>query len=501
MADPRHLEILEQGAEAWNRWRQAHPKTQPDLSTVSLEQADLRGYDLAGADLTNSDLTGADCTEACLDGACLYNVDARQAQFCGASLARADLTRGLFDEADFRGACLDGAAMLQATLEKADLREASLAAAELQHTLFNEAQLGPTSLAGAQLQRAEFRHCDLSGCDFSGALIHESRFDHARLHGVDFSGLDLAESIFFGADLSGARLCEAVCGLVDFSESILRGADLRGANLTTTELRDADLRDALFDGADLTNASLVRAQVEGASFEWCIVYGVSAWDLKGTPRNQRNLVITPEEQADITVDDLEVAQLLYLVCSNAKIRQFMNQCTERNVLILGRFSPPERKAVLDGLRQRLRELGYVAIVFDFDKPLDRDFTETVQTLAGLSKFVIVDLTSPKSAPLEMEATVKQFKLPYVPIIDTTVDERPFAMFSDLANSFHWVLKPRTYRGAQQLLDNLELAVIEPACIKHEELRRQKASSEIAMISIDDLVAAQGIRRGRPAGAG
>jgi hypothetical protein len=39
-------------------------------------------------------------------------------------------------------------------------------------------------------------------------------------------------------------------------------------------------------------------------------------------------------------------------------------------LILGRFSVPERKAVLDALRDELRKSGrgYVPVVFDFEKP-------------------------------------------------------------------------------------------------------------------------------------
>ena len=34
-------------------------------------------------------------------------------------------------------------------------------------------------------------------------------------------------------------------------------------------------------------------------------------------------------------------------------------------------------------------------------------------------FVIADVTSPKSTPLELEATVKQFKIPYIPIVSQT----------------------------------------------------------------------------------
>jgi hypothetical protein len=39
------------------------------------------------------------------------------------------------------------------------------------------------------------------------------------------------------------------------------------------------------------------------------------------------------------------------------------------------------------------------MVFNFDKPETKDFTETVRLLAGLSKFVIADITNPKSSPL------------------------------------------------------------------------------------------------------
>jgi hypothetical protein len=48
---------------------------------------------------------------------------------------------------------------------------------------------------------------------------------------------------------------------------------------------------------------------------------------------------------------------------------------------------------------------YLPIVFNFDKPETKDFTETVRLLAGLSKFVIADITNPKSSPLELQATI------------------------------------------------------------------------------------------------
>jgi len=490
MAHPKHLAKLDEGAAAWNAWRRAHPRLRPDLSTAVLADRVLDGHDLRGALLTNADLRRASFRDAALDGAHLYNVDGLKACFDGASLCDAVLVRGLFERASFRGATLKGAELDQALLEKADLSGADFEGAWLRDADLAGARAANTSFADASLDGTNLSTCDLRSCRFDGAFIGNARIANARLAGANLAGVTLAGTCLLNTDLTGANLQRAICELTEFTGARLRNADLRGALLATVELRDADLRGAQLQGANLTNASLVGARVQGAVFDGCTVYGISAWDLKGQPRSQRNLRIPDGSGGEIRVDDLEVAQVLYLVYSNAKIRQFINQCSERNVLILGRFTPPERKAVLDGLRTRLRELRYVPIVFDFDKPRDRDLTETVQTLAGLSKFVIVDLTAPKSTPLEMEATVKQFKIPFVPVIDATVDARPFAMFADLARSFHWVLKPVQYRGRDELLAHLERFVLQPAERKHEELRRIKASAAITMVSIRDVLAAE-----------
>src|SRR5262245_31095344 len=58
----------------------------------------------------------------------------------------------------------------------------------------------------------------------------------------------------------------------------------------------------------------------------------------------------------------------------------------------------------------------------------KDFTDTVRLLASLSKFVIVDITNPRSAPLELQATVPDTMVPFVPILQQ--GEEPFSMFVD-----------------------------------------------------------------------
>ncbi len=148
------------------------------------------------------------------------------------------------------------------------------------------------------------------------------------------------------------------------------------------------------------------------------------------------------------------------------------QSPAKAVLILGRFAVPERKAILNMLRNKLREYNLLPIVFDFDRPTDKDFTETIKTLASLSYFVIADVTNPKSSPLELQATVPDYQIPFVPIIQE--GEQPFAMMVDLQKKYNWVLNTVTYDLADTLMKILKPLIIDPAMKKRNELRIIKA---------------------------
>jgi hypothetical protein len=160
-----------------------------------------------------------------------------------------------------------------------------------------------------------------------------------------------------------------------------------------------------------------------------------------------------------------------LLLKNEKIRDVINTIGKKAVLILGRFTP-ERKIVLDAIRNELRRLNYVPIIFDFEKPTDRDFSETIMTLAGICRFIVVDITNPKSSPLELQATVPNYMIPFVPIIQE--GEQPFSMFRDLANKNEWILDTLVYDSIDNLVIKMENAVIKPALKKHDELMMKKA---------------------------
>jgi uncharacterized protein YjbI with pentapeptide repeats len=108
------------------------------------------------------------------------------------------------------------------------------------------------------------------------------------------------------------------------------------------DLGRANLNRANLTGANLSVASLVEVNLVGADLTGCYVYGVSAWGLKLERARQQNLVITPKDEPTITVDNIEVAQLIYLMLHNEKIRDVTDVLASKAVLILGRFTGKRR---------------------------------------------------------------------------------------------------------------------------------------------------------------
>ena len=195
---------------------------------------------------------------------------------------------------------------------------------------------------------------------------------------------------------------------------------------------------------------------------------------KGT--KQQDLLITNRGEAAVTVDNIEVAQFVYLLLHNEKIRDVIDTVTSKVVLILGRFTP-ERKAVLDAIRKELRNRHYVPILFDFDVPARRDITETVSLLARMARFIIADLTDPSSIPKELEAIVPQLAVPVQPLLE---GDRPYAMFKDYWK-YEWVLPLHRYDGLPSLLATLAANVIEPPESKMNELADKRRRFETELI--------------------
>jgi uncharacterized protein YjbI with pentapeptide repeats len=418
MANDRDLTLLRDGGvKAWNNKRAARRgRPEEDLSGADLTEIDLRGADLSHVDLSDAKMQGCD-----LSGANLV----------GALLSEANLSRANLAEVYLKGGLLTGADLTDTDLSKKDLQGARLEYANLTNAKLTEADLSRANLDGARLR---------------GANLNASKCFFVSLRNAELTGAQLSRSVMMGCSLNGADLSEA-----NLIGAVLTVADLTGANLTE---------------ADLTMASIVAATVEGATFLRATVYGLAAWDLRGVPADQADLVITPHSQAPVTVDSLNVAQFVYLLLNNANVRDIVDTLTSKVVLILGRFSK-DRKPVLDTLRQELRRFDRTPIVFDFSKPSSRGYAETVTVLARLARYVIADLTDAAEVRSELIQIVPTMpRLPVQPILLSGASQ--YETYVTDIKPYPWVLPIYRYESVERLVESLQEEVLNPL----EAMRRQ-----------------------------
>jgi hypothetical protein len=281
----------------------------------------------------------------------------------------------------------------------------------------------------------------------------------ADLSNKDLAGISLEDSLLNYSNLSGTNLQSANLFYSELISTDLSGTNLSGANLQSARLIFANLRNSNLRGTDLRAATLVESNLEGADLTGAYVYGTSTWGVRLYNTHQLGLIVTAENEPRITVDNLEIAQFIYLLLNNDRVRDVIDTITSKIVLILGRFTD-ERKTVLDALRDELRRRNYSPVLFDFTKPKNRDITETVSTLAHMARFVIADITDAKSIPQELGQIVPN--LPSVPIQPLLQVLHPeYGMFEHFTR-YPWVLPTYCYADEESLVLSLQDKVIDPA---------------------------------------
>lgn len=312
-------------------------------------------------------------------------------------------------------------------------------------------------LHGIDLSGQNWSNADFSRTDFVGANLENINLECAILTGaLDNYGVQMGRSYFDGANLKNANMNYSDLRRANFIDADLSGATLIDANLSESNLTNAKFIGSNLTGANLNKAQLIKTNFENANLNGSFIYGISTWDLNVVKTKQSDLVITPPESSEITVDNIQVAQFIYLLLNNSEIRNTIDTITSKAVLILGRFSF-ERKLVLDGIKNKLRSQNYLPIMFDFEKPSSRDLTETITTLAGLSKFIIADLTDAKSIPQELMSIVPNLlSVPVQPIILKA--EREYAMFEHFIR-YPSVLPIYQYANASSLLEHFDRDII------------------------------------------
>jgi uncharacterized protein YjbI with pentapeptide repeats len=298
---------------------------------------------------------------------------------------------------------------------------------------------------------------NLSGADLRFLVLERVDLQQANLADADLTHAFLYEANLCDAELPGATLVGT-----NFCRARLRNARLTGADLHRANFDQADLAGADLSGANLERTLFVGTIVSKAKFSDCRVYGVSAWDLDlSDVADQSGLRITRDDQPErITVDNLQVAQFVYLLLHNRNIRDVIETVGKKGVLLIGRLTGRQGdilRAIRDDLKYRYQLLP---IMFEFAPLASEETTRTLATLAHLSRFVIADLTDAQSVLQELTMIVRDLMtLPVQPLLQESALMPPMADGLLMGPS---VLRPYRYSTKERLLEDLATSVIGPA---------------------------------------
>jgi uncharacterized protein YjbI with pentapeptide repeats len=225
----------------------------------------------------------------------------------------------------------------------------------------------------------------------------------------------------------------------------LSGVSFKDAHLMAANFHEANLTDADLSGSDLTAASLVGTRVENAVFEDCLVHGISAWNLQGEPRIQKNLCITPKGELPIKVNDLEQAQFCNLLAYSRKMPVFMKR-EPRIGLIMGRFKGGHTEE-LASIHRELSSSGYLPVFVEVEKPVRKEISKSVSPFLALSRLVFLDVTDLRNANAIVEALAGQVPgLPIVPIVEASSLDNTVTSLPDLDS----LLETAQYGGKTKL---------------------------------------------------
>jgi uncharacterized protein YjbI with pentapeptide repeats len=182
MGNPEHIEILRQGREVWNSWRQANPNIFPDFRNADLQESDFEGFDFYWADFTQADLTRSNLKKAILCKAKLNS-----AKFIEADFTQADLSDAFFGEnADFTNA---------------NLEKANFFAAKLNFTNFTNARLVKSDLTGVDIRKANFTRANLAEANLLRVQAIGTIFTEAEFTGACIQDWSInSETVFTGTN-------------------------------------------------------------------------------------------------------------------------------------------------------------------------------------------------------------------------------------------------------------------------------------------------------------
>ncbi len=333
---------------------------------------------------------------------------------------------------------------------------------------------GRVDLRGAPLYHLDLRGVDLSYADLRRADL--SRASATKLNHANLRGCTLRHTDFSSAKLEEAKLAKTCLVETMLTGADLRGADLRGAVLIGTSMYRTDLRGTMLTGAAIWGVNAWDVRKDAATREDSL-FVLSSLGTDGQFFTEKELLEWAEErssgrpsESDVRVDGLAAATFVGMMLGNPTPQWAIKASTDRFVLLLGRFEGKEGN-VLKEVQDALRGSGWVPVKFDFPQLRNRDMIETVAVMAGLSCFIIANMSDPRSVALESLLVTQSFAVPFVPILRR--GKKQLEMFDALQSKYDWVLSTVRYSSVNDLLERLEASVIIPAKETNRRLQRRR----------------------------
>ena len=215
MANSEHLEILKNGVEEWNKWREENNTIVPnlldaDLSYLNLNYANLSSIDLSFADLSYALLNSANLKDTDLSDANLSSV-----KLNSADLSYTNLSNAYLKDADLRNANLNYAKLNYANLSFANLGNAILSGADLSF-----ANLLSANLLSADLRDASLNSANLRNANLSYTILRDVSLCNTKLNFTRFDFTNLSYTNLSRADFSNAYFMQTIIGFTDLADCI-----------------------------------------------------------------------------------------------------------------------------------------------------------------------------------------------------------------------------------------------------------------------------------------
>ncbi len=322
-------------------------------------------------------------------------------------------------------------------LRHQQIRSLALTIATLPIVKLENKTLEGYSFCKLKINKSEFKNVIFENCDFSSSNLNKSIFTHCK---------------FIRCQFKSVSLIECKLNFSQFNGCIFVNTNLSKSEQYSTAYRNCKIINSTMMWAKLIETTFIDSIISNSK-----IYGAAVWGISLHNTHTNDLIISKNSEAEIKVDNIEVAQFIYLLLNNKKIRDIITTLTSKIILILGRFTP-DRVIILEKIKSEISNKGFVPILFTFEPSPNRDLTETIQLLASISKIVIADISEPRSVPQELSHIIPFFpSLQIQPIIFEKDFE--YGMF-DHWKSYKWVKEVFQYKNDTHLINNLERLISE-----------------------------------------